>query len=425
MTNTYTSRIVDAEIDLLFAELPALSIEGPKGVGKTVTAQRRAATIFRLDELAQREILAADLDRLTKGRLPILIDEWQRMPESWDLVRRAVDGDRTPGQFLLTGLASPLNPQTHSGAGRIVMLRMRPLSIAERGLESPTVSLADLLLGRHPKVEGYTSVGLAEYTGEILSSGFPGIRHLSQRSARAQLDSYIDLIVDRDIPEAGRLIRNKGALLRWMAAYAAGTATTTSYERIREAATSNQGYVPARSTTEPYRVALERLWIVDPLPAWTPSRNYFSRLALPPKHHLADPALAARLLGLGFDDLLSGRGSGLEVAGGGSFLGALFESLVTQSVRVYAQNAEARVYHLRTRAGEHEVDLVVVGHDSRTIAIEIKLSQSVSDNDCKHLRWMQDKMGNDLSDAIVITTGHEAYRRKDGIAVVPATLLGP
>ncbi len=425
MTDTYTSRIIDAEIDLLFAELPALSLEGPKGVGKTVTAQRRASTIFRLDNLAQREIITADLDRLTNGRLPILIDEWQRMPESWDLVRRAVDEDRTPGQFLLTGSASPHNPQTHSGAGRIVMLRMRPLSIAERGLESPTVSLADLLVGGHSKVEGYTSVGLAEYTREILSSGFPGIRHLGPRSARSQLDSYIDLIVDRDIPEAGRLIRNRGALQRWMTAYAAGTASTASYERIRQAAMSNQGYIPSRSATEPYREALERLWIVDPLPAWIPSRNYFSRLALPPKHHLADPALAARLLGLGLDDLLSGRGSGLQVAGGGSFLGALFESLVTQSIRVYAQNAEARVYHLRTRAGEHEVDLVVVGHDSRTIGIEIKLSQSVSDNDCKHLRWMQDKMGNDLSDAIVITTGREAYRRKDGIAVVPATLLGP
>ena len=173
---------------------------------------------------------------------------------------------------------------------------------------------------------------------------------------------------------------------------------------------------------------LERLWIIDPVPPWLPSRNNLNTLAQAPKHQIADPALAARLLGGDADARRSGgHGSGPAsfTPRDGSLLGQLFESLVTLSVRVYAQAAEALVQHLRTHGGRHEVDLIVARSDRRVLAVEVKLSATIADDDVKHLHWLREQIGDDLLDAIIVTTGPQAYRRKDGIGVVPLALLGP
>ncbi len=441
----YRRRIVDDELDELFSGLPAIALEGPKAVGKTATALRRAATIYRLDDEAERSIVQADPSQLLEGRRPVLIDEWQRLPESFDRVRRAVDDGAGPGSFLLTGSASPTNPPTHSGAGRIVQVRLRPMTLAERNIGHPAVSLKELLYdgrdqgvrtgderdsggqassdGRAP-ITGRTDVGLKHYVQEILAPGLPGLHDLPDRLARAQLDGYIDRIVDRDFEDLGHRVRRPGTLRRWMQAYAAATSTTASYEKIRDAATSDRGEKPARATTQPYRDVLERLWILDPVPAWLPTRNRLARLALPPKHHLADPALAARLLDVDETTLLRVQPAGPAMTREGTLLGALFESLVTLCVRVYAQAAEARTAHLRTWSGDREIDLIVE-RGRAILAIEVKLGQTPDERDVRHLRWLQNELGDELTDAIVITTGQAAYRRPDGIAVIPAALLGP
>ena len=424
-SGTYTRRVVDNELDALLPHLPAIAIEGAKGVGKTATALQRATTVHRLDDAAERELVVADPSRLTSGVPPVLVDEWQRVPATWDVIRRAVDDGADPGRYLLTGSATPSDGPSHSGAGRIVTVRLRPLALAERSIESPTVSLAHLLRGERPSVEGRSGVGLDQYVDEIVRSGFPGIRHLTDRPLRAQLDSYLDRVIDRDVEEAGMNVRRLTTLRRWMTAYAAATATTASYESIRDAATGGEGDKPAKSTTAPYRDALERVWVVEPLPAWLPTRSHLTRLASPPKHHLVDPALATRLLGMDARSLLQPRQAGIPLPRDGFVLGGLFESLVTQSVRVYAQAAEARAFHLRTRGGVHEVDLIVQRADQSVVAIEVKLGRTVDDRDVRHLRWLSDQLGADMLDAVVVTTGSEAYRRDDGIAVVPAALLGP
>lgn len=421
----YTPRVLDDELDELISALAALVIEGPKAVGKTVTASRRAGTIHALDDPGQRSIAAADPARLLAGSRPVLIDEWQRLPESWDLVRRRVDEDPAPGQFLMAGSASPAGLETHSGAGRIVSVRMRPLSLAERTDDAPTVSLNELLRGARPAVSGRTDWKLERYVEEILVSGFPGMRGLSGRPLRAQLDGYLRRIVDRDFPELGHEVRKPSVLRRWLEAYAAASSTTAAFEKIRAAASPSQAERPSRPATQPYRDVLERLWILDPVPAWAPSRNHIRRLTLPEKHQLADPALAARLLAVDADALLAGAPAGPAIPRNGTLLGALFESLVTLSVRVYAQASEAAVFHLRTAAGEHEVDLIVGRGDGRVVALEVKLARVVDEGDLRHLRWLQERIGDELLDAVVITTGEEAYRRDDGIAVVPAALLGP
>jgi hypothetical protein len=267
--------------------------------GKSATAAERARVVFLLEEPATQEVLAAAPDRLlVEG--PVLIDEWQHLPMTWDVVRRAVDAGADPG--------------------------------------------------------------------------FPGIRPLPGRVRSAQLRGYIDRVIDREFPELGHPIRNPAALRRWLGAYAAATATNASFEAIRDAATSGQGEKPAKTTALPYRDTLERLYVLDPLPAWLPSTNHISELTAAPKHHLADPALAATLLGLGPDALLRGDEGTTRIQRDGTFLDALFESLVTLSVRVYAQAAEATTSHSRTHRGDHEVDLIVERPDQRVVALETKLA---------------------------------------------------
>jgi uncharacterized protein len=421
----YLRRTIDDELDVLLPELPAIALEGPKGVGKTATASRRAATVRRLDDPAVRAVIAADPARLVEGPGPILVDEWQRFPSSWDLVRRAVDDRPDGGPYLLTGSAAPIEQPTHSGAGRIVTMRMRPLSLAERRRVAPTVSLAGLLTGARPAVEGSSTLRLADYAEEIVASGLPGLRGVSGRARRAQLDGYLQRIAEREFAEQGRPLRDPAGLRRWLAAYAAATATTASFESIRDAAVGGNSQSPARPTAAAYRRVLEQLWILDPVEAWLPTRNHLTRLAAPAKHHLTDPALAAQLLGADVEALLEAAVTGPAVPRNGPLLGQLFESLVVLGVRVQAQAAEAAVRHLRTKGGEREIDLIVERADHRVVAIEVKLSATVDDTDVRHLRWLRGAIGPDLLDAVVVTTGAEAYRRPDGIAVVPAALLGP
>ncbi len=419
----YQPRLVDAELDALLEGLPAVSLEGPKAVGKTETALRRARTVHRLDDPAQLEIVRGAPERLTTGDPPILVDEWQRLPASWDLVRRAVDRDPRPARFLLTGSAAPSDAPTHSGAGRIVTVRMRPMALAERAITTPTVRLASMLQGGRPALGGATRLSLNDYADEITRSGFPALRNYDGRLLRAQLDGYVDRIVEREFVELGKSVRNPRALRRWLTAYAAAASTTASYETIRDAASAGESDKPAKTTTRPYRATLEQLWLIEPLPAWAPTRSRLRRLASAPVHQLADPALAARLLGVDTGTLVDGAPAGPPIPREGTLLGALFESLVTLSVRTCAQANEARVGHLRTRGGEHEVDLIVERRDGRVVALEVKLSATVDDGDTRHLAWLAERLGPDLLDAAVITTGHEAYRRADGIGVIPAGLL--
>lgn len=421
----YLRRAIDVELDALLPALPAIAIEGAKGVGKTASAHRRAGSVFALDDRTSRELVAADPARITQATPPVLIDEWQRFPESWDLVRRAVDAGALPGSFLLTGSATAASGLTHSGAGRIVRLHMRPLTLSERDLSTPTVSIHDLLRGGRPPIEGNTAFGLVDYAGQICASGFPGLRGLHDRPLRAQLNGYVERIIDRDFTEMGLAIRNPAGLRRWMTAYAAASSTTASYETIRDASTAGSNEKPAKTTVIPYRDILERLWILEPLRAWLPTRNHVARLVSAPKHHIVDPALAARLLGADADALVDGRRLGPSIARDATLLGQLFESLTALTVRVGAQASEAKVKHLRTRGGEHEIDLIVERGDHRVLAIEVKLGQTPDDRDVRHLHWLHERIGDELIDAIVVTTGREAYRRRDGVAVVPLALLGP
>jgi uncharacterized protein len=424
----YRRRALDRTLDRFLESFSAIAIEGAKGVGKTATARQRAATAFKLDEPEALAIVQADHDRVLRARPPVLIDEWQRHPPIWDAIRHADDDGAAPGSFLLTGSADPRDAPAHTGAGRIVRLRLRPLSLAERLEAPPAVSLAVLLEGDRRAVEGETDVDLERYVDEILRGGFPGLRRYEGQAHRAQITSYLDLIVEKDFPQLGQRVRNPEALRRWMAAYAAATGTTASFEKIRRATSSNEGDEPARTTVAPYRDALRRLYVLDPVPAWRPAAGSLSEMGDAEKHHLVDPALAARLVRATRSRLLAGESSGPAIPRDGTQLGALFESLVTLSVRAYvaaAETAEPEVRHFRTHRGEHEVDLIVEREDGNVLLIEVKLTAVPGDRDVAHLNWLAERLGDQVIDRVIVTTGRAAYRRPDGVAVVPAALLGP
>ncbi len=422
---SYIPRIVDRELDALLADLPALAIEGPRGVGKTTSAVRRAAAVFRLDDPGQLEVVAADLSRTStpgKGRSSSMSGSAFRRSGTTSgggsirVLRR--DATCSPAA------PSPLQAPAHTGAGRIVAIRMRPLSLAERGLADPTVSLGLLLSGARPPLAGSATLGLREYVEEILASGLPRIRHLLGRSRRAQLDRYLARVVDHDFAEQGLRVRRPATLRGWVTAYAAATATTASYATLLGAAHPGAASWPAKTTTAAYRDVLSRLWLLDPVPGWLPGRGHLSRLTQAPKHHLADPALSARLLGADEGALLRGMPAAPAAPRDGTLLGALLKSLVTMSLRVYAQAHEATVHHLRTKDGRHEVDLIIERADHRILAVEVKLGGVTDGHDVRHLTWLAHEIGEDLLDAIIVTAGRDAYRRADGVGVVPAALLG-
>lgn len=414
---SYLKRALDRRLDALLPEVPAIAIDGAKGVGKTATALQRADTAWMLDRPETQCIAGADSDFATVPAGTFLLDEWQKVPSVWDAVRRQVDAGALAGRFLLTGSATPFNASgTHSGAGRVLSLRMRPMALFERGITEPSVSFGGLLMNPHQEITGHTDFALPDYCRAIARSGFPGIMGKSAEVTQELLDSYLRLIIDRDLPDYGATVRRPEVLRRWLTAYAAASSQTTSYANLLDATTGGDGTQPAKTTTITYREHLSALWILDPVPGWIPAGTALKRLQQAPKHQLADPALATRLLNLNETTLLGARGQ--------QYLGQLFESLAALSVRVAAEACRARVFHLRTRNGDREVDLIVEGAGGEIAGVEVKLANAIDDHDVRHLRWLRERLPGHEPLLMVLNTGTQAYRRPDGIYVIPLALLG-
>lgn len=413
----YLPRILDTHLDRLLPHASAIAVDGPKGVGKTETAARRAQVQFALDDESQRAVLSSDIHFRRAPSGTLLIDEWQRLPAVWDSVRRAVDNGVPPGRFLLTGSATPhADTLPHSGAGRIMSVRMRPMALCERGVTTPTVSLSALLRGDEAEIAGTTDWVGSNYFDEIVSSGFPGIRSAHESIREELLEAYLARVIDRDLPDHGVKVRRPETLRRWLASYAAASSSVTSYSKILNGTTAGDGQTPAKTTTIAYRDHLSSLWLLDPTPGWSTSLSRYGNLLQAPKHQLADPALSARLLRLSNRTLNSRRGAYMA--------GPLFESLTWLTLAVVASHHRAKLYHLRQHGGGREVDYILEGRDGQIVGVEVKLASNVDSHDVRHLLWLRDMYPDDVIDLVVVTAGPHAYRRPDGIAVVPLALLG-
>ncbi|MDR2035169.1 MAG: DUF4143 domain-containing protein [Coriobacteriales bacterium] len=415
--------MIDDYLKEAFSELPAIEIYGAKAIGKTRSASQIAKSVIRLDTQEGRELAQGGDPVFALQEKPLLLDEWQRVPASWDMVKRLVDEDNTSGQYLLTGSAAPRGANIHSGAGRIVRMKMRPLSLQERALDAPVVRMKDLLENKVDHISGTTDISLPDYLREITSSGFPGIRPHATRAIALELDGYIDNIIHKEFPEQGLLLRKPDTLRNWLRAYASATASTASYQSILNAATPGDAEKPARKTTVGYKDVLDSLWITDRVDAWLPTVNTMAALGNSPKHYLVDPALSARLLRVSFEQLLQGVAHDTLGPQSGSIAGRLFESLVAQSLQVYAQINELELRHFRDAKNGWEIDFIVEG-DTSALAIEVKMSTAASDDDFKRINWLKHNYQERTVIGMVINTGRNAYTRSDGNHVVPAVLLG-
>lgn len=419
------TRLYSKYLNELLAVFPAISVEGLKGIGKTVTSTDAARTVFSLDKEPDLAIIRNDADALTASNRPVLVDEWQKFPAVWDRIRRLVDDGASPGSYILADSSLDKTLPIHSGAGRFVRMKMYPLSFEERGIERPTVSLNRLLLQPKPhslKISGQSRIEIDGYIREIFMSGLPAIRKYANGKRRIALQTYIDYLIEHDFPSTGIRIKQPANLKRWLRGYAAAVGSDASYTDILNASTAGDGEKPAGGTTLAYREALQNLWLIEELQPWSYGENYFSRLKQTPKHYLADSAIAATMLNLDERMLMDKRETKLDTKYG-NISGRLFESLVFQSMEAYACVNEAELSYFKLQNGDREVDFIIQ-KGSSIIAVEAKMTAGVAENDVRHLKWLKSRMGDQLLDAIVIYTGGIAYRRDDGIAVVPLALFG-
>lgn len=414
----YRLRVVDAELRHRLSVTGAVLVDGPKAVGKTFTASRVAKTVLRVDiDRAVRAALEVQPEQLFSYPTPILFDEWQEAPELWNLVRRAVDDHDKKGLYVLTGSARPRDDaRMHSGAGRIGRLRMRPMSLYETGHSSGKVSLEALLAGAEP-TGAPAELAVPDILERVVIGGWPDLIGASERTARAWLADYRRNLAEVDIPGLGPR-RNPGNISRLLAGLGRSVGTPLNRSAL-EIEIGGAGGPIASETLANYLDALDRLMLVESLPAWRPHMRSRTRLRASAVHYFVDPSLGTTALGVGVKDLLSD----LEAAG------YHFESLVLRDLRVYSQALEATLSSWRDSQTGAEVDVVLELPNGSWAAFEIKLGEVAADAAAASLLHFTGKVdtlrhGNPLA-LVVITGGRFAYKRPDGVIVVPITALGP
>ena len=415
---TYQPRILERELAAQLEAIGAVVVEGARACGKTTMARQVAASevLLDVDEEARR-LAGLDPARILIGDVPRLIDEWQLEPSVWNHVRRAVDDRRLPGQFILTGSAVPADDAIrHSGAGRLTRLRMRPLSLFELGHSTGGISLTDILDGGRAEA-ARTTMELDRLAEFICVGGWPAnLGRATNVALRANAD-YLDEIRRMDISSVDGRRRDPvrvGMLLRSLARNTATAATVATM-----ASDTGQGESAIKPhTAAEYLVALERIMVIENQPAWPTHLRSRSVLRSTPVRHLADPSLAAAAL----------RARPTRLVRDLDFLGLLFESMVVRDLRVYAQAADAEVFHYREKSGL-EVDAIVQANDGRWAAFEVKLGEGRADQAARNLLRLtakvdQKRMGAPAALGVITSSGY-GYTREDGVAVIPVGALGP
>ena len=415
---TYHPRVVDHELAERLKATGAVVIEGPRACGKTTTAQQIAASEVRLDvDDVARRLASLEPARVLIGDVPRLIDEWQLEPAVWNHVRRTIDDRRLPNQFILTGSAVPADDATrHTGAGRLTRLRMRPLSLFELDRSSGEVSLANLLDGRRAAA-GRSVIPLDELTELICVGGWPvNLGRTTQLALRANRD-HLDEIRRLDIGNGDGKRRDPvrvGMLLRSLARNVATPVATATL-----ASDTGEGVSAIKEhTAADYLRALERIMIVENQSSWPTHLRSRSVLRTKPIRHLADPSLAVAAV----------RATPTRLLRDLAFLGLLFESMVVRDLRVYAQAADAEVFHYREKGGL-EVDAIVQAVDGRWAAFEVKLGERGADAGARNLlrlagRVDRERMGEPAALGVIVGSGY-GYTREDGVSVIPIGALGP
>ena len=418
----YRKRIADDILSRKLEGKGAVLIEGPKWCGKTTTAEQIAASILYMDDPEKKEqnISMSELNpkRLLKGETPRLIDEWQLAPKLWDAIRFEVDHRRELGQFLLTGSAVPVDTKeiTHSGTGRFTWLTMRPMSLYESGDSTGDVSLKDLF--ENNTVDGESDMTIDRLAFLACRGGWPQAIDMRDDIALDQARDYYDAVVRSDINRADNIQKNAEKVRRLMRSYARNQGSQVPNTVLARDVSANDEESMSQETVATYLNALRKIFVVEDMPAWNPNLRSKTAIRSSDTRYYVDPSIAVAALGIGPNDLINDLNT----------FGFIFETLCVRDLRVFADVLDGQVYHYRDKDGQ-ECDAVIHLRNGQYGLIEIKLGgDKLIEEGAQSLKKMESKIDTDKMKApsflMVLTgVGGYAYRRKDGVCVVPIGCL--
>lgn len=423
--NPYKSRLTD---NLLIRKLKgkgAVLIEGPKWCGKTTSAEQVSKSILYMSkpEDVQANLIAADINpsKLLDGDTPRLIDEWQIAPKLWDAVRFEVDHRNKQGQFILTGSAvSPKDDEIyHTGTGRFARLLMRPMSLFESGESSGKISLK-YLFDQPEKILAENPLDNMERLAFIICrGGWPGAIDMDYDTALDQAYDYYDSLVNIDISRVDDVKRDSERTKRLMKSYARNQGTQATYTVLRDDIAANEAEKITEDTVYSYTNALRKIFVIEDMPAWNPNIRSKTAIRTSDTRYFIDSSLATASLGLGPSDLIKDLNT----------MGLLFETMCVRDLRIYAESLDGKVYHYRDKSGL-ECDAVVHLRNGSFGLIEIKLGgDHLIEEGASSLKKLSAKIDTtkmkEPSFLMVLTGfGKFAYRREDGVYVVPIGCLG-
>jgi len=419
----YRKRVADEILKRKLEGKGAVLIEGPKWCGKTTTAEQIAGSILYMDDPEKREqnALMATLNpkMLLDGDSPRLIDEWQIVPKLWDAIRFEIDHRKGFGHFILTGSAVPVETTeiTHSGTGRITWMTMRPMSLFESGESSGEVSLGELF--RTPEfIEGKSVLDLNRLAFVCCRGGWPQTLEMRDEIALDQAYDYLEAVVNNDINRADGVRKDSEKVRRLMRSYARNQGTQTPNTVLAEDIKYNDGTSIGEETVASYVSALKKIFVVEDVPAWNPNLRSKTAIRTTDTRYYVDPSIAAAALGAGPNDLIQDLNS----------FGFILETLCIRDLRVYADALNGNVYHYRDKDGL-ECDAVIHLRNGSYGLVEIKLGGDKLINEgaetLKQLYTKIDttKMKSPSFMMVLTGVGDYAYRRQDGVYVVPISTL--
>lgn len=406
----------------------AVLIEGPKACGKTTTAEQAAGSVIYMDDPNRRsqylQMADTDMGYILSGKTPRLIDEWQIAPKIWDAVRFEVDHRRKDGQFILTGSAVPpkddKQEMKHSGTGRVSWLMMRPMSLWESSDSSGQISLAMLFsLSDSTVIRGENKLQLADIAFLTCRGGWPkAVDKGMNNSALRHAVNYYEAIVRIDISRVDDVERDEQRARRIMRSYARHQGAHVSVRTIADDLADNDNSDLSDKTVYSYINALKSIFVIEDMPAWNPNLRSKTAIRTSDTRYYIDPSIACAALGLGPQDLIDDLNT----------FGLMFECLCVRDLRVYAQTLNGTVYHFRDKSGL-ECDAVIHLRNGRYGLVEIKLGgERLIEEGARNLIRLKEKIDTvrmkSPSFMMVLTAvGDFAYRRTDGVIVVPVGCL--
>ena len=419
----YKKRIADRILKNKLEGKGAILIEGPKWCGKTTTAEQLASSVLYMDDPQRKNqnIMMSEINpgRLLQGSTPRLIDEWQLAPKLWDAIRFEVDHRKELGQFILTGSAVPPDTQeiTHSGTGRFSWFTMRPMSVYESGESTGEVSLRELF-NSPDTIDGESDVDIEKLAFMVCRGGWPQSLELKYNVALQQAFDYYDAVVNWDINRADGVRKNKERVKRLMRSYARNQGSQVSISTIRQDIIVNDESDISEDTVSAYLNALRKIFVIEDMPAWNPNLRSKTAIRTSDTRYFIDPSIATASLGIGPQDLINDLKT----------FGLMFETLCVRDLRVYAEALDGNVYHYRDKENL-ECDAVVHLRNGTYGLIEIKLGgNKLIEEGAANLKTLNSKLDTEKMKSpsflmILVGTGDFAYRRDDGIYVVPVGCL--